>query len=716
MANLVVDGAGSVKLKPGSSLFDIFDRQYYDQEFYEEILKGQGPKFREFKLSEGVHYQYKESTGVITFLGSYGEVRVLYDEPLDVEALRRIVPITKVNSDAKRTRNINTSTSNILESQQENKISNEGTIIGDFKEVEGFKSLYPFAKEGEAISKSIMPVKLTSSVGDGSLSAVATNVSQLTSILGSSPEATGTLKRIVTSGAPASLLKQMQKSLPNLTPQRLRTFASRVSVNPSITIETLKPEKSPSLISVQTASKIYKDKLKLKLNNSAFNLDPFGLVPGLGRSKQNLAAQFVGTLLNKVGSVFGSILNGLKVFGDNAPPSITSAFGGNIKDLIEVGGSQTNISSYVNKGNLVDVKTPKIEYVLQNQNSFLGYATPDDYEFTFVSSTEELIKEFQDCRRGPKCTDDDAIGGLAIYESDDFYGPPEKANAKSMQAIAKKSHLAYLTKEIESTGTQADNKTAAETALDRISIRPNDYALNSHYLILTDGSLQRGRPIDIPRSKVSYPRFNKTVLQLSFVSGGKVPNTKMFETYDRFLKAWFTVFPDCGVYGNGETSVGGGINSFDVRQSVKSKYRFVYRYENLGLLDEFPTKVERVITKPTTIAKTSSTITKPITFAEANQNIKETLESKEFNDDINSAINKAGAALAELNGEEKNAVATKFGAENLQKGDLKAKMDADFKIFQAGMKEKNKQLNSIIGKVNTDNTSVKTFADKLRRR
>ena len=716
MADLVVEGVGSVNLKPGSSLFDIFDRQYWDQEYYEVILKGQGPKFREFKLSEDVHYQYNESTGVITFRGSYGEVRVLYDEPLDVEALRRIVPITKVNSDAKRTRNVNTSTNNILESQQENKISNEGTIIGDFKEVDGFKSLYPFAKEGEAISKRVMPVKLTSSVGDGSLASIATNASQLTSILGSNPAATGTLKRIVASGAPASLLKQMKKNIPNLSPQRLRNFAARVSVNPSITIETLKPEKSPSLISVQTASKIYKDKLKLKLNNSAFDLDPFGLVPGLGRSKQNLAAQFVGTLLNKVGSVFGSILNGLKVFGDNPPPSINSAFGGNVKDLIEVGGSQTNISSYVNKGNLVDIQTPKIEYVLQNQNDFLGYATPDDYEFTFVNSTEELIKEFQDSRRGPKCEDDTAIGGLAVYESDDFYGPPEKANAKSMQDIAKKSHLADLTKEIEATSSQADGKTAAETALDRISIRPNDYALNSHYLILTDGSLQRGRPIDIPRSKISYPRFNKTVVQLSFVSGGKVPNTKMFETYDRFLKAWFTVFPDCGVYGNGETSVDGGINSFDVRQSVKSKYRFVYRYENLGLLDEFPTKVERVITRPTTIAKTSSTITKPVTFAEANQNIKETLESKEFNDDINSAINKAGAALAQLNGEERDAVATKFGAENLQKGDLKAKMDADFKIFQAGMKEKNKELNSIIGKVNTDDTSVKTFADKLRRR
>ena len=106
MADLVVDGEGSVKLKPGSSLFDIFDRQYFDQEYYEVILKGQGPKFREFKLSEMVHYQYDESTGVITFRGSYGEVRVLYDEPLDVEALRRIVPIQKVNTDTKRTRNI----------------------------------------------------------------------------------------------------------------------------------------------------------------------------------------------------------------------------------------------------------------------------------------------------------------------------------------------------------------------------------------------------------------------------------------------------------------------------------------------------------------------------------------------------------------------------------------------------------------------------------
>ena len=624
-----------------------------------------------------------------------------------------IVPKSQVNTNAKRTRRVNDSSSNILEEQQENKISNEGTIIGDFKEIKGFKSLSPFAKEGEAITKRVMAVKLTEDAGDGRLRLNTNNTTELTNIFGSVNVATGSLKKIISSGAPQSLLKQMNKSFTGLPAARIRTFAAGASVKPSISIETLKPEKSPSLVSVQTASKIYKDKLK-RLNNSAFNLNPSDSFPGLGRTKQNSAAQFIGTLLNKVGSTFGNILNGLNVFGNNPSPSITTAFKGNVKDLIEVGGSQTNIRSYMNKGDLVDVSTPKIEYILQNKNAFLGYATPDDYEFTFVNSTEELIKEFQSSTRGPKCENDDAIGGLFISETGKFGGPPEKANAKAINDGVKKVQLKILTKEIEDTNTQSDGKTAAETAIEKISNNPNDYGLNSHYIILSDGTLQRGRPINNIRTSMSYPRFRKTGLQLTFISGGKTPNSKMFETYDRFLKAWFTVFPDCGVYGLNEVS-NTAQNTFDVRQTTKSKFRFVYRYDDLSELNEFPTKVERVITKPTIIAKTSSTITKPVTFAEANQNIKETLESKEFNDNLNGAFNKAGAALAQLNGEERNAIETKFGAENLPKGDLKAKMDADFKTFQTGMKEKNKQLNSIIGKVNTDNTSVKTFANKLRR-
>ena len=42
-------------------------------------------------------------------------------------------------------------------------------------------------------------------------------------------------------------------------------------------------------------------------------------------------------------------------------------------------------------------------------------------------------------------------------------------------------------------------------------------------------------------------------------------------------------------------------------------------------------------------------------------------------------------------------------------------MDADYKIFQNGMKEKNKELNSIIGKLNTNDRTVKSFGFTLNR-
>ena len=474
MATFIATGS-KVQLPLGTvQVHKVQFRRLIDPEFRRIFKNNTGPTHRYQEIPSSL-WNFNEKTSILTVRSDFGELEIDYTPPLDTDAVNRIVPITNVNTNAKRTRKVTNSAHNILEEQQESKISNEGTIIGDLKVVRGFKSLYPFAKEGEAISKKVMPVKLTSSVGDGSLAAIATNTSQLTSILGSNPAATGTLKRIVTSGAPASLLKQMEKSLPNLSQQKLRTFASELSVKPLLTIESLKPEKSPSLVSVQAASNIYKNKLKNVLNNSAFNLNPLGAFPGLGRTKQNSAAQFIGTLLNKVGTAFGNILNGLKVFGDNPAPSITSSFGGSIKDLIEVGGAQTNISSYVSKGNLTNIQTPEISYILQDRNKFLGYATPDDYQFTFVNSTDELIKEFQSSARGPQSENDDAIGGLFVHETSKFSGPPEKANAKSINDTVKKVQLKILTKEIQDTNSQSDGKTAAETAIERISNKPNDY-------------------------------------------------------------------------------------------------------------------------------------------------------------------------------------------------------------------------------------------------
>ena len=695
MATKIFLNTNKLQITPGAILHSVRIRRDLDPE-YIKLTGEESPKYT--PISDSL-YTYNEVAGIINLIRAYPKVEVDFTASpfAQRDQFGQLISKEEVNEAAKNNQPYGT---NILEEQQTNKISNDGATIGNYNETNGFKSLTPFARENETITKRPMPVIFTASAGDGSLLPTTTNTSDLTDVFGFSPTGTTTLKKVVTSGSPASLLKQLQKNFANLPPQRIRTYASNVSISPSRTIESLKPENNPSLVSVQTSSKIYKDKLKDKLNSAGLDLSPLTAFSGLGRSKQNLGAQFIGNLLNKVGSLFGSIKGGI------------GAFAGAALDLIETGGGQTNISSYVNKGSLVDVPAPKISYVLQDQNAFLGYATPDTYDFTFVSSVEELITEFKSSRRGPKNTEDDFIGGLFIYEPRKYTGPPEKANAKGINEIVKKSQLAALTKEIRDTNTAADGKTAAETALDRISLNPNNYGLNSHYIILTDGSLQRGRPLDKVRSSESYPRFYKTGVQLTILSGGSPPNNKQFETYDRFLKAWFAVFPDCGVYSSNDADALSQ-NTFDVKQNIKSKYRFVYRYDDLTNLNEFPSKLQTAITKPATIAKTSSSITKPVSYAEANKTITNLAESKRFNNDINGMFKKAGAAIGSLNGESRTALSSKFGAENLPDGDVKAQFDADYKAAQAKMKENNKLLNNIINKVNTDINSVKTFSSTL---
>jgi len=697
MATKIFLNSNKLQIPAGSLLHSVRLRTDYTEE-EQKLLNLKSPEYT--SLSEGIQYKYNETAGIINLIQAYDKVEASFTDTgfAQRDQFGQLISKEDVNQAAKNNQPF---FSTKLENTQTNKISNEGTTIGNLKEVNGFKSLTPFAKESETITKRAMPVKLTGSAGDGSLTLNTTNASQLTSIFGVAPAASGSLKKIVTSGSPASLLKQMQKNFSNLSPQKIRTYASNVSISPSRTIESLKPENNPSTVAVQTSSKIYKDKLKDKLNLAGFNLNPLAAFSGLGRSKQNLGAQFVAGLLNKVSSAFGDIKNGI------------SGIAGAALDLIESGGGQTNVADYMSRGNLVSVGAPKISYVLQDQNAFSGYATPESYEFTFVSSVEELITEFKSCNRGPKNNGDDFIGGLFIHEPAKYTGPPEKANAKSMQEYVKKAQLRVLTREIENTNTASDGKTAAETALERISIRPNEYGINSHYVILTDGSLQRARPIDKTRTPIAYPRFYKTGVQLTILSGGSPPNSKQFETYDRFLKAWFTVFPDCGVYGSSEAS-DRVQNTFNVRQNVKSKYRFVYRYDDLTDLDEFPPKLQTAVTRPATIAKTSSTISKPVSYAEANKTITDLAESKRFNNDVNGMFKKAGAALASLNGDSRNAISDKFGAENLPDGDLKANFDTDYKAAQAKMKENNKLINNIVNKVNTDANSVKTLGSTLK--
>ena len=78
MADLITSGS-KVQIPAGSELHDIYDFQYWDEEYYQVILKGQGPKYREFKLSD-LFYKYDEKTGIITLMRDFGDIRVTHQK------------------------------------------------------------------------------------------------------------------------------------------------------------------------------------------------------------------------------------------------------------------------------------------------------------------------------------------------------------------------------------------------------------------------------------------------------------------------------------------------------------------------------------------------------------------------------------------------------------------------------------------------------------
>ena len=60
MADLVTKGS-TIQIPAGSIVNTIYRREYWLEEYYVEILKSQGPKYREFVLSDLFYFYLKFS-------------------------------------------------------------------------------------------------------------------------------------------------------------------------------------------------------------------------------------------------------------------------------------------------------------------------------------------------------------------------------------------------------------------------------------------------------------------------------------------------------------------------------------------------------------------------------------------------------------------------------------------------------------------------------
>ena len=137
-------------------------------DYTEEQVKVLGIKSPQYTEVSDALYKYNEVAGIVNLIRAYDKIEVEFTETgfAQRDQFGQLITKEDVNRAAKNNQPF---FSTKLENTQTNKISNEGTTIGNLKEVNGFKSLTPFAKESETITKRAMPVKLTGLAGDGSL-------------------------------------------------------------------------------------------------------------------------------------------------------------------------------------------------------------------------------------------------------------------------------------------------------------------------------------------------------------------------------------------------------------------------------------------------------------------------------------------------------------------------------------------------------------------
>jgi hypothetical protein len=114
MAILIATGS-SIQLPLGTvQILSVRMRSKIDPEYRRIFLNDSGPEYNYTNVSD-ILYNFNTTTSILTLQRDFGEVEISYVEPLDTEALKRIVPITKANTSAKRNRSVDVRTNNIRE-------------------------------------------------------------------------------------------------------------------------------------------------------------------------------------------------------------------------------------------------------------------------------------------------------------------------------------------------------------------------------------------------------------------------------------------------------------------------------------------------------------------------------------------------------------------------------------------------------------------------
>ena len=372
---------------------------------------------------------------------------------------------------------------------------------------------------------------------------------------------------------PKSKIRQeTEKVLPStITPKVLNTAREAIA------------DKSAGVTPSSNVIKSVKQEVKQKaqeFNFAGFKLDAQGLIPGASRSGSNALAHGFA----KLKGVFNGVVDQITDKVPGVPKGVKVPAGKNIPNLVEgldefTGkvSLDTNVGKFIPKGNLTSkiVKPLSPEIVTGSPSSFDG-ANSARHDFKFIDTDDELFDELVSSPRLNSIRDD-AISVLTVgYLGDDRYGPPEKMNAKKLHELKLVEDKEELIRRNRESGNSPER--SRELAELTFKFQAARFGIQSHYLCLTDGRIERGRPVN----EVRHPerdQYANTGLEFMFVAGPKNQvNPAQHESFEKFMKKIIKIVPGLNVFGDYEIleqSTGPGFDIGALREKLDIDYRII---------------------------------------------------------------------------------------------------------------------------------------------
>ena len=618
----------------------------------------------------------------------------------------------------------------------------EGAPINNMGEsLAGIKSLFAGGKPIKAFRKKAAPSVLEENAGEGIgvvTNALANETKTLFGDTGIQPKAF--LKSVVADGSAKAQLRTFQKNL-NLKPEKARQILTKfkpatdkLSASTGNILEkamqNFQSGKSPQKqITTQTQKTIKEKTSEIFNQGDPLSSDIFGKISkAAGRSGTNIQAALAAVKtkgvkpinpLNGLPDISGDIKNKFSALAPGAivpkgfkePPNF-------IEGLDFKTGKpnfDTNLSKLIGKSELTaDAITPSfIKDLQQHAGGFTGLTTPSDYAFEVIDGFNELKTDFETSQRGKEDTKR-SIRTLVIGWTAKVWGGPKEVNARRLHELSIEAQKNALVKEFQSQGNSASD--AVKKADTKMKNKPFDFGLQAHYVILTNGSIQRGRPIDLTRSETM---FDLDGVQLTIVASEKHPvNADQQRALENFTKLFYESFEGANVFGDYEYDLrylGPGI---DV-EALREKFSKVNNVEDPTKITSSPTKKEAAFIKPKKLAKPAETAfnsKRKFSFDKVAQDFDKInqVDGTKIQKDLDAAIGEMNTGLDKISSDDFDLQAEIEKAKNAQNGSIgKFNSDNIIKNKTAAIDKAAGAFNRNIKDVAGNNKIANTIANKL---